>query len=774
VARSTARYIVVISLCLGILALNSHSGAVTIKEVKSGESVFEYVDRVRGRFNQTLYQQVIGAANPHKEGDEAMGLAADGEITRLHARMLLSSTKVKDLHKHPLFEDNLQELIWETTDRAQYHEVKHWTLGELKDFLLAKPENDIKGIMGGLNSDVIACVAKIMTNAELTLVGRKISNPLPGSNLGAKGYVGGRIQPNSPQNDPEDIVWPVFDAWCYATGDLVIGTNPVAGDVETVRRIQRALQDVVVTFGLEDVIPWCVVTHIHDQAACEELYPGSTSLWFQRLAGCDDANETLGVSIRNMMTYAKMRTWKYGLYHETGQGDDFISGAGNGFDMVVHESRKYGFSRALKKEMAKVAPGEEVWSHTNSGGGFNGPEVFNTPGQLVRCCLEDIFMGKLHGLTMGVDICSRLPMLVSLADLNWCVDQIMPANPAYLKAVPAKIDPMLNYFTTSYQDHLRLRHKFGYKVDDAMWAFFKGIGIVDYNNNYTEHLGDPIWVYYQYRRAKGDERTKGEIYEEGEAAIQRVEARGVPIARGFGQNFWDLEPALDKRITSFYDDVKASYWAELTPEFLKTVPNAVVIATISEDREDFFVRPATSRKLSKSAVATLARLRKNWADKGPDVQIVISDGLNANAIMDEGHLKPYLQAVRMELKKARFAVGKENIVIKNGRVQAGYSVGEVIFKESDPARFKVVLHIIGETPEAGHESFSVYITAAQAGAWDEKKRDSYSVETIRGVSETAFKPTDAAIQTVELIIDITQIKTHDHLLTLRDIPVAEL
>ena len=66
VARATARYLVVISLCLGILALNSHTGAVTIKEVKSGESVVEYVDRVRGRFNQTLYQQVIGAANPYK------------------------------------------------------------------------------------------------------------------------------------------------------------------------------------------------------------------------------------------------------------------------------------------------------------------------------------------------------------------------------------------------------------------------------------------------------------------------------------------------------------------------------------------------------------------------------------------------------------------------------------------------------------------------------------------------------------------------------------
>lgn len=55
-------------------------------------------------------------------------------------------------------------------------------------------------------SDVIACVVKLMSNEELIQVGQTVFNPLPGSNIGAKGYMGARIQPNSPTDNPEDVM----------------------------------------------------------------------------------------------------------------------------------------------------------------------------------------------------------------------------------------------------------------------------------------------------------------------------------------------------------------------------------------------------------------------------------------------------------------------------------------------------------------------------------------------------------------------------------------
>ena len=75
---------------------------------------------------------------------------------------------------------------------------------------------------------------------------------------------------------------------------------------------------------------------------------------------------------------------RYGLYFETGQGADFTNGHGHGFDMVLHESRKYGFARALSNKVAKSRrnSGEsaEPWVHLNDVAGFIGPEVFSNAG----------------------------------------------------------------------------------------------------------------------------------------------------------------------------------------------------------------------------------------------------------------------------------------------------------------------------------------------------------------------------------------------------------
>ncbi|HTY20764.1 MAG TPA: ethanolamine ammonia-lyase subunit EutB, partial [Geobacteraceae bacterium] len=105
---------------------------VMIKELDQGMDVFAYIGKVKGGFDQTLYQQVIGAANAFKEGDLTIGVGAKDDATRENARKLLANTRIKDLYEHPLLVDDLQKLIWRTTDQAQYEKVKDWTMGELK------------------------------------------------------------------------------------------------------------------------------------------------------------------------------------------------------------------------------------------------------------------------------------------------------------------------------------------------------------------------------------------------------------------------------------------------------------------------------------------------------------------------------------------------------------------------------------------------------------------------------------------------------------------
>ena len=698
----------------------SGGGTIAVPEVAPGEDVFAYIGRVKGGFDQTLYRQLLGAANDFKEGDQAIGVAAADATTRANARALLANTKIRDLHEHPLLVDELQRLIWQTTDQAQYAQVQDWTMGRLKEFLLTASEPDIKGVMYGLSSDTIGCVPKLMDNQELIALGQKIFNVVPGTRMGAKGYMGARIQPNSPTDHPDDVVWQVFDAFAYATGDIVIGTNPVDSTVASVAAVENALKDLVDTFGLQDTIPWCVLSHIDVQAEVAERYPGTVATMFQSLAGTDDCNKIFDVTIPKIMKYAQSKQGeRYGLYFETGQGSEFTNGAANGVDMMVLESRKYGFSRAVGAELAKVQP-RGAWLHVNDVAGFIGPEVFKDRQQLVRCCLEDIVMGKLHGLPIGLDVCSTLHMSVSLEDLDWCQEQVMPANPVYLIALPTKNDPMLGYLSTSFQDHVRLREKFGYKVDDAMWSFYQRIGIVDQDGKYTEHYGDPLWVYYQYRLAKNDRRPKDAIYAEGQAKMREVEARGVDLATGHGEQIWDLNPQLAAKVNELYADAKVSLWAELTPEFAASIPNVLPLRTLSGDRNDYIAHPGTGETLSPESQLALEALRASWGGNPPKGQIVISDGLNAKAIMDQGHLAPYLEEMRRLLGDADVPMSETNILVTSGRVRVGYRIGETLFAGADPNSFRGILHVIGERPGTMHHAYSVYITVAKGKVWAEK------------------------------------------------------
>jgi len=136
------------------------------------------------------------------------------------ARQLLANTTIQEIEQHVLFVDELQALIQQTT--ASTRHIADWTLEILKDFILSESENDIKAIMPSLSSDVIGCVVKLMSNEELIQVGQKVFTPLAGSQIGSKGYMGARIQPNSPTDNVDDIRMQVFCAWSYARDEPCI------------------------------------------------------------------------------------------------------------------------------------------------------------------------------------------------------------------------------------------------------------------------------------------------------------------------------------------------------------------------------------------------------------------------------------------------------------------------------------------------------------------------------------------------------------------------
>ena len=136
---------------------------MVITQPKDDEDIFEYIKRIKGSsFDLQLYQQILGSANAYKEGDATLNIAAENDQSRKFARALLANTRIKDLNEQHVYKDEILELILNST---QYNErLMGWTMRELKEFMLVAKEEEIKEIMPGLSSDIIACLVKLMTN----------------------------------------------------------------------------------------------------------------------------------------------------------------------------------------------------------------------------------------------------------------------------------------------------------------------------------------------------------------------------------------------------------------------------------------------------------------------------------------------------------------------------------------------------------------------------------------------------------------------------------
>ena len=119
--------------------------------------------------------------------------------------------------------------------------------------------------------------------------------------------------------------------------------------------------------------------------------------------------------------------------------------------------------------------------------------------------------------------------------------------------------------------------------------------------------------------------------------------------------------------------------------------------------------------------------------------------------MDEGHLTPFLDALRHELSDAGFRVAPKNIVLTTGRVRAGYRLGEALFNDGDTAS-RGIIHIIGERPGSGHHNFSAYITGAPGAVWARPDTVDHNISrVVSGISNTALLPIKAAAETVNIL-----------------------
>ncbi len=436
------------------------------------------------QFNSVM--EVMAKANEEKSGDNLAGIAAQSAEERVAAKVVLSNLTLSDLRNNPAVPYELDEvtrIIQDDVNEKIYAEVKNWTAAEFREWLLDDNTTgaDIRRVSRGITSEIVAAVAKIMSNMDLVYAAKKIKVTAHcNTTIGEPGTLSVRLQPNHPTDDPDGILASLMEGLSYGIGDAVLGLNPVDDSVESVTKVLKRFNE----FKEKWQIPTqtCVLAHVTTQM--EAIRKGAPAdLIFQSIAGSEKGNEAFGFTAATIEE-ARQLALKEGtatgpnvMYFETGQGSELSSDAHHGADQVTMEARCYGFAKRFQPFLVNTVVG------------FIGPEYLYDAKQVIRAGLEDHFMGKLSGLPMGCDACYTNHMKADQNDIENLAVLLATAGCTYFMGIPHGDDVMLNYQTTGYQETATLRELLGVKPIKPFEEWMEKMGIIE-NGKLTRRAGD--------------------------------------------------------------------------------------------------------------------------------------------------------------------------------------------------------------------------------------------------------------------------------------------
>jgi ethanolamine ammonia-lyase large subunit len=419
-------------------------------------------------------KEVLGRANEPRSGDKQAGLACRSMREMAAAKDVLSNVTLRQLYEAPSVPFEVDEVTRVVVDGLAPHvlqRVQGWTVGEFREWLLddRTTGEDIAGVSPGLTPEMVAAAAKLMSNLDLVIAARKMRVVARCNNtIGVKGRISSRLQPNHPTDEVEGVLAAVKDGLSYGNGDAVIGVNPSTGDIQGTVDILTAVKDLMRRFRVPTQN--CVLSHITIQMAAVRR-GAPLDLMFQSIAGSQGANQNFGVSVSvldEVYDLARREGTAQGpnvMYFETGQGTALSANAHHGTDQVTMEARAYGLAR-------RYAP-----FLVNSVVGFIGPEYLRDAKEITRAGLEDHFMGKLMGISMGCDACYTNHAISDQNDQENLEMLLAAAGVNYLMGIPMGDDVMLNYQTTSFHNNAALRELFSLRPAPEFEAWLERMGL---------------------------------------------------------------------------------------------------------------------------------------------------------------------------------------------------------------------------------------------------------------------------------------------------------
>src|SRR6218665_850018 len=121
---------------------------------------------------------VLAKASPSRSGDVLAGLAAESYEQRVAAQMVLADIPLKDFLGNPVIsfdEDEVTRLIFESHDQLSFAHLSHFTVGELRDWLLGEQSNSqtLSRLSAALTPEMVAAVSKLMRDQDLINVSQR-------------------------------------------------------------------------------------------------------------------------------------------------------------------------------------------------------------------------------------------------------------------------------------------------------------------------------------------------------------------------------------------------------------------------------------------------------------------------------------------------------------------------------------------------------------------------------------------------------------------------
>jgi len=145
---------------------------------------------------------------------------------------------------------------------------------------------------------------------------------------------------------------------------------------------------------------------------------------------------------------------------------------------------------------------------------------------------------------------------------------------------------------------------------------------------------------------------------------------------------------------------RKAIYSELQTTWLQTIETCRVLETVAATKEDHLKSPEPGCRLTQASVLSLIPEHR-------DVQIVITDGLSADAV--HHNAEKLLPPLVNGLRRSNISIGLP-IIVRNGRVKLAEHIAECL-------QPKLVVMLIGERPggnSLASRSLSAYLAYAVA------------------------------------------------------------